>query len=52
SKQRKTKLKELDAQFNVPTLCKPPPLAVATTLIMDKLDQDVNGANGPDAIKT
>ncbi|KAK7046463.1 hypothetical protein R3P38DRAFT_2508022 [Favolaschia claudopus] len=49
---KKTKLKELNSQFDVPTVRKPPPLAVATTLIMDKLDEDINGANGPDAIKT
>ncbi|KAJ7633203.1 hypothetical protein FB45DRAFT_745629, partial [Roridomyces roridus] len=47
-----TKLKELNKQFNIPTVRKPPPVSVATTLICDKLDDDVNKTNGPDAMKT
>ncbi|KAJ6495490.1 hypothetical protein C8R45DRAFT_824118 [Mycena sanguinolenta] len=49
---KSSKLAELNREFNVPTVRKPPPIAVVTTLVCDKLDQDVNQANGPDAIRT
>ncbi|KAJ7630047.1 hypothetical protein DFH06DRAFT_1140788 [Mycena polygramma] len=47
-----TKLKALNAELSIPVVRKPPPLSVITTLVCDKLDDDVNQANGPDAIKT
>jgi hypothetical protein len=39
-------------ELNVSTVRKPPPISVTTTLVCDKLAQDVNQANGPDALKT
>jgi hypothetical protein len=39
-------------ELNVSTVRKPPPISVITTLVCDKLAQDVNQANGPDALKT
>ncbi|KAJ7486808.1 hypothetical protein FB451DRAFT_1534883 [Mycena latifolia] len=47
-----TKLKQLNKDFNIPTVRKPAPISVITTLVCEKLDEDVNQANGPDAIKT
>ncbi|KAJ7621922.1 hypothetical protein DFH06DRAFT_1009665 [Mycena polygramma] len=47
-----TKLKALNAELSIPAVRKPPPLSVITTLVCDKFDDDVNQANGPDAIKT
>ncbi|KAF7352008.1 hypothetical protein MVEN_01163000 [Mycena venus] len=52
AKSRSTKLKELNTEFNVGTVRKPPPISVATTLVCDKLDEDINQADGPDTIKT
>ncbi|KAJ6556661.1 hypothetical protein B0H10DRAFT_1967605 [Mycena sp. CBHHK59/15] len=52
AKSRSTKLKELNTEFKVGTVRKPPPISVATTLVCDKLDKDINQANGPDTIKT
>ncbi|KAJ7100702.1 hypothetical protein B0H15DRAFT_876835 [Mycena belliarum] len=49
---KSTKLKELNKQFNIPTVRKPAPMSIITTLVCDKLDADVNQANGPDALKT
>ncbi|KAJ7074927.1 hypothetical protein B0H15DRAFT_792575, partial [Mycena belliarum] len=47
-----TKLKQLNKEFNIPTARKPPPLPVVTTLVCDKLDNDVAQLNGPEAMKT
>ncbi|KAJ7257231.1 hypothetical protein B0H12DRAFT_1218504 [Mycena haematopus] len=49
---KSTKLKALNKRFDVHTVRKPPPISVVTTLVCDKLDEDINQANGPDAIKT
>ncbi|KAJ6538057.1 hypothetical protein B0H19DRAFT_1217911 [Mycena capillaripes] len=49
---KSTKLKELMTELNVSTVRKPPPISVITTLVCDKIVQDVNQANGPDALKT
>ncbi|KAJ6474307.1 hypothetical protein C8R45DRAFT_935705 [Mycena sanguinolenta] len=49
---KSSKLAELNREFNVPTARKPPPISVVTTLVCDKLDQDINQANGSDAIRT
>ncbi|KAJ6611237.1 hypothetical protein B0H10DRAFT_1809969 [Mycena sp. CBHHK59/15] len=49
---KKTKLKELNTQFLTPTVRKPPPLPVATGLVLDKLDNDVMQGMGPQAVKT
>ncbi|KAJ6517188.1 hypothetical protein C8R47DRAFT_1254494 [Mycena vitilis] len=49
---KSTKLKALNAELSIPVVRKPPPLSLITTLVCDKLDDDVNQANGPDAIKT
>ncbi|KAJ6578465.1 hypothetical protein B0H19DRAFT_1371260 [Mycena capillaripes] len=49
---KSTKLKELMTELNVSTMRKPPPISVITTLVCDKIVQDVNQANGPDALKT
>ncbi|KAJ6572926.1 hypothetical protein B0H10DRAFT_1659118, partial [Mycena sp. CBHHK59/15] len=38
---KSTKLKQLNKAFNIPTVRKPPPLPVITTLVCDKLDDDV-----------
>ncbi|KAJ7754763.1 hypothetical protein B0H16DRAFT_1242085, partial [Mycena metata] len=47
-----TKLKALHKEFNIPTVCKPPPMSLITTLVCDKLDDDITQENGPDTIKT
>ncbi|KAJ7277244.1 hypothetical protein C8J57DRAFT_1434370 [Mycena rebaudengoi] len=47
-----SKLKMLNKQFDIPTVRKPPPFSVATTLVCDKLDDDVNQGNGPATMKT
>ncbi|KAJ7478048.1 hypothetical protein B0H11DRAFT_1726137 [Mycena galericulata] len=47
-----TKLKELNKHFNIPTVRKPPPLPVVTTLVCAKLENDVVQGNGPEAMKT
>ncbi|KAJ3991960.1 hypothetical protein F5050DRAFT_1801932 [Lentinula boryana] len=47
----KTKLKELNHQFNVPTVRKPPPLPVATTIVSKTVAQDIAGQNGPSTIQ-
>ncbi|KAJ3780282.1 hypothetical protein GGU10DRAFT_279651 [Lentinula aff. detonsa] len=47
----KTKLKELNHQFNVPTVRKPPPLPVATTIVSETVAQDIAGQNGPSTIQ-
>ncbi|KAJ7133795.1 hypothetical protein C8R46DRAFT_1235384 [Mycena filopes] len=47
-----TKLKGLNQEFNIPTVRKPPPISLVTTLVCDKIDDDVMQANGPEAIKT
>ncbi|KAJ6474303.1 hypothetical protein C8R45DRAFT_1160581 [Mycena sanguinolenta] len=47
-----TKLKELNKQFNVHTVRKPPPISIVTTLVCDKIDEDITQGNGPDTIKT
>jgi len=49
---RHTKLKSLNKKYDIPTVRKPPPLPVATTLICEKLDQDQVMANGPNTIQT
>ncbi|KAJ6502919.1 hypothetical protein C8R47DRAFT_969770 [Mycena vitilis] len=49
---KSTKLKALNAELSIPVVRKPPPLSLITTLVCDKLDDDVNQANGPDTIKT
>ncbi|KAJ7342550.1 hypothetical protein DFH08DRAFT_811633 [Mycena albidolilacea] len=49
---KNTKLKQLNTQFNVPTVCKPAPISVISTLVCDKIDDDINQANGSDAVKT
>ncbi|KAJ7832305.1 hypothetical protein B0H13DRAFT_2256526 [Mycena leptocephala] len=49
---KSTRLKQLMIELNVSTVRKPPPISVITTLVCDKLAQDVNQANGPDALKT
>jgi len=49
---RKTKLKELNKEFAIPTVRKPPPLAVATTRVCQKIEEDRHGANGPNTVQT
>ncbi|KAJ7729856.1 hypothetical protein DFH07DRAFT_969376 [Mycena maculata] len=46
---KSTKLKALNKEFNIPTVRKPAPISV---IVCDKLDDDVNQGNGPDAMKT
>ncbi|KAI0749543.1 hypothetical protein C8Q80DRAFT_1119793 [Daedaleopsis nitida] len=41
----KTKLKQLNKQFNIPMARKPPPLPVATAVVCDKIAQDVHKRN-------
>ncbi|KAJ7113473.1 hypothetical protein C8R44DRAFT_930096 [Mycena epipterygia] len=47
-----TKLKALNKELNIPTVRKPPPLPVVTTLVCEKLENDVTQGMGPEAIKT
>ncbi|KAJ7715227.1 hypothetical protein DFH07DRAFT_1015377 [Mycena maculata] len=48
----KTKLNNLNKEFNIPTTRKPPPLPVVTTLVCAKLENDLAQGNGPEAMKT
>jgi hypothetical protein len=44
---RKMKLKELNKEFSISTVQKPPPLPIATTRICQKMEEDRHGTNGP-----
>ncbi|KAE9403507.1 hypothetical protein BT96DRAFT_990167 [Gymnopus androsaceus JB14] len=46
-----TKLKKLNQQYAVQTVCKPPPLPVATTAISTAVAGDIGGRNGPSTIQ-
>lgn len=48
---RKAKLKQLNAQFNIPSSRKPPPFPIAQSHICEKMAQDIHRRNGPTAIK-
>ncbi|KIO00039.1 hypothetical protein M404DRAFT_16415 [Pisolithus tinctorius Marx 270] len=43
---KKSRLHELNKQFNVPSPQKPPPTDIATQAVLDKVVNDVNQANG------
>ncbi|KAI6142393.1 hypothetical protein BKA82DRAFT_4438126 [Pisolithus tinctorius] len=45
---KKSRLHELNKQFNVPSPQKPPPTDIATQAVLDKVVNDVNQANGCD----
>ncbi|KAJ7903990.1 hypothetical protein B0H13DRAFT_1881929 [Mycena leptocephala] len=47
-----TKLKELNAKFNIPRIRKPPPLEAARQAVIDKVQMDVSQGNGPNYFKT
>ncbi|KAJ6500212.1 hypothetical protein C8R47DRAFT_1317489 [Mycena vitilis] len=49
---KKTKLKELQQQFEIPRIRRAPPLPVITTLVCAKLENDVTQGMGPEAVKT
>ncbi|KAJ7161858.1 hypothetical protein C8R43DRAFT_880590 [Mycena crocata] len=49
---KKSKLKELNREFNIPTVRKPPPMPVITTLVMDEIGDDRTKGKGPEVIKT
>ncbi|KAJ7067573.1 hypothetical protein C8F01DRAFT_1247932 [Mycena amicta] len=48
---KKAKLMNLNKQFQVPSVRKPPPLATITTLVGQQVDQDTNRRHGPDRTK-
>ncbi|OSD03275.1 hypothetical protein PYCCODRAFT_256220 [Trametes coccinea BRFM310] len=48
----KTKLKELQAKFNIARVRKPPALPTATTLICEKMAEDLHRRRGPNIVKS
>ncbi|KAJ7194810.1 hypothetical protein GGX14DRAFT_377640, partial [Mycena pura] len=44
-------LKNLNKKFEVPTVKKPPPLALATAYVAEKVTEDLTGRHGPSTIK-
>ncbi|KAI0629562.1 hypothetical protein C8Q77DRAFT_1065176 [Trametes polyzona] len=45
-----SKLKRLNKQYNIPSARNPPPMPVATAIVMDKVAEDVQRRNGPNEI--
>ncbi|KAI0752401.1 hypothetical protein C8Q80DRAFT_1266961 [Daedaleopsis nitida] len=45
-----TKLKELNKKYNIPTVRKPPSYEVATSLVCEKVGQDLHRRNGPSEV--
>ncbi|TBU29760.1 hypothetical protein BD311DRAFT_660327 [Dichomitus squalens] len=48
---KSSKLKQLNAKYNIPTARKPPPLPTSTTLICGQMANDPHRRRGPNAIK-
>jgi len=48
---RHTTLKALNKKFGVPTVKKPPPLPVATTIVSSVVMRDLAARNGPTTIQ-
>ncbi|KAI0641517.1 hypothetical protein C8Q79DRAFT_1014440 [Trametes meyenii] len=46
----KSTLKKLNAKFKIPSARKPPPLPLATTVVVGKMTQDINRRNGPNEV--
>lgn len=49
---RRSSLKTLNSKFGVPTVRKPPPLHISTTLVAAKMAENVTSRNGPQTIQT
>ncbi|KAJ7207004.1 hypothetical protein B0H12DRAFT_1243193 [Mycena haematopus] len=48
---QKSKLKQLNNKFNVPSVRKPPPLPVCTALVAEKMQEDNSRRHGPTTIQ-
>ncbi|KAJ7763684.1 hypothetical protein B0H14DRAFT_2539889 [Mycena olivaceomarginata] len=48
---KKSKLKTLNNKFEVPSVCKPPPLLVCTALVAQKMSEDNSRHHGPTTIQ-